>query len=408
MKRILYVLPLLLLSCELKSQLPFKYDNNLYQAVFLNEAFRLMSTTKHFLLLDVRSPGEYADTSRSTALNIGRFKGAVNIAIDSVPGRMNELIKYKNEPVFVYCSHSQRSRRVSKLLSENGFKKIYNINGGMSQVNEMDGKDFPFKDKVHVTHTNYVNVGAADAVRLIQNNPGIAIIDIRTEAEFNSRDSLQQNNIGHLKNAINIPQADFPAKIDQYHISNKRPVLLYDLYGDNSMDVVDILRGKGFTRIYNLYGGLSSLICDHRVSNVERSRLLANSPAYAMLDPKAAIDIIRHRKNLVIIDTRPADEFDNKSSISWHNLGRLDGAVNISDEEALKNFFKQHSKTSEILVCPGMGDEFGPRACQWLANNGFRKVNFLKQGMYRFVWATANIEDCKDGRSLLVNHEGLY
>jgi rhodanese-related sulfurtransferase len=41
---------------------------------YLNEAFKLMSANPDHLLLDVRSPGEYADTSAATALNIGRFK----------------------------------------------------------------------------------------------------------------------------------------------------------------------------------------------------------------------------------------------------------------------------------------------------------------------------------------------
>ena len=70
----------------MQAQHPFKYDNTIYKVVYLNEAFRLMDSMQNYLLLDVRSPGEYADTSRSTALNIGRFKGAVNITIDSVPG----------------------------------------------------------------------------------------------------------------------------------------------------------------------------------------------------------------------------------------------------------------------------------------------------------------------------------
>src|SRR6478672_7536073 len=109
------------------AQHPFKFDNTVYKAVYLNEAFHLMDSMQHFLLLDVRSPGEYADTSRTTALNIGRIRGSVNITIDSVPARMAELTKYKDQPVFVYCSHSQRSRRVSKFLAENGFKKVYNI-----------------------------------------------------------------------------------------------------------------------------------------------------------------------------------------------------------------------------------------------------------------------------------------
>src|SRR6187399_2811006 len=98
------------------AQLAFKNDNVLYNAVFLNDAFRLMEREKDFLLLDVRSPGEYADTSTHTALNIGRLKGAKNIDVNAVASRLSEINGYKDKPVFIYCSHSQRSRRVSKLL----------------------------------------------------------------------------------------------------------------------------------------------------------------------------------------------------------------------------------------------------------------------------------------------------
>ena len=63
-------------------------------------------------------------------------KGAVNINIDSFSEHLPELKKYSDKNIFVYCSHSQRSRRVSKLLSDNGFKNVYNINGGMSVANE--------------------------------------------------------------------------------------------------------------------------------------------------------------------------------------------------------------------------------------------------------------------------------
>src|SRR4051812_9713886 len=82
------------------AQHPFKFDHTIYKTVYLNEAFHLMDSLQHFLLLDVRSPGEYADTSRATALNIGRIRGSMNITIDSVPARMSDLAKYKDQPIF--------------------------------------------------------------------------------------------------------------------------------------------------------------------------------------------------------------------------------------------------------------------------------------------------------------------
>jgi rhodanese-related sulfurtransferase len=394
----------LLIAC---AQLPFKNDNVLYNAVFLNEAFRMMDKEKNFLLLDVRSPGEYADTSQYTALNIGRLKGAININIDAVPGRLNELEPYKEKPVFIYCSHSQRSRRVSKLLSENGFKKIYNINGGMSVVNEMDADRFPYKNKVHETHTGYKNIASIDAARLIKNTPDLVIIDIRSEQAFASKDSLQQNNIGRFKKAINIPQAVFAEKFDSYKIPAGKPVLVYDQQGNNSMDLMNVLKAKGFTRLYNLYEGLNAFSCDHAVSQW-RNELLIDQPAYKLLDPQAAITLLNQQPGALVLDARVVDEFENKSAISYHNLGRIKDAVNIASVEALEKWMPQQTKNKPILVYGGMGGDSGAQISQALVNNGFTNVHLLSQGLYRFVWATANIEDCKAGRAFLTNHEGLY
>ncbi len=242
---------LMLVAFTSRAQHPFKYDNTVYKGVYLNQAFRLMDSMKNYLLLDVRSPGEYDDTSRGTVSNIGRIRGSININIDSIPARIEELKKYKDEPIFVYCSHSQRSRRVSKLLADNGFTEVYNINGGMTQLNLMDAARFPEKNKYMITNLAYKNIASTEAFHLIKDTPAIVIIDIRTLQEFAGNDSLVQNITGHLKNAINIPQADFESKFDSYKISNNRPVLLYDQRGINSMDVIYILRARGFTKIYN-------------------------------------------------------------------------------------------------------------------------------------------------------------
>jgi len=389
------------------AQLAFKNDNVLYNAVFLNEAFKLMEKEKDFLLLDVRSPGEYADTSTHTALNIGRLKGAKNIDVNAVASRLSEINGYKDKPVFIYCSHSQRSRRVSKLLSENGFKKIYNINGGMSVVNEMDPARFPYKNKVLEVHTNYKNIASVEAADLIRNTPDLVIIDIRSEQEFASRDSLTQNNIGRLKNAINIPQAVFADKFDSYHISAGKPVLLYDLYGDNSMDVIPFLKSKGFSRIYNLYEGLAALSCDNAVASV-RNQILNNQPAYKLLDPRGTIALLNTQSNILVLDTRPTEEFENKAPEAFHNLGRIKNAVNVNTTAALENLMQQQTKDQPILVYGGMSPESGYNTSEALAKKGFKNVYLLGQGLYRFVWATANIEDCKAGKALLTNHDGLY
>ena len=389
------------------AQHPFKFDNTVYKAVYLSEAFRLMDSMQNFLLLDVRSPGEFADTSRSTALNIGRIRGSVNITIDSVPARMSGLAKYKDQPVFIYCSHSQRSRRVSKFLAENGFKKVYNINGGMTLLNESDNHDFPYKDKVLTTNLAYKNIDSKDAFHLIKNTPGLVMIDIRSPAEFASRDTSQQNNIGHLKNALNFPQAVFAEKLASSRIPANSTVLLYDRNGYNSMDVVDILKAKGFTSIYNLFEGLEGFMSDHRLNHEQMNELIAEAPPYQMVDPETCIDLLEKHSNLIIIDTRPDDEFNNKASMGHANLGRMKGAIHLSSPDSLENIILQKDRSTLFLVYGG-GSDSGAIVCRELIKKGFLYVYFLSQGLYHFVWSTANVENCKAGKEFLTNHEGLY
>ena len=402
-----YLLSLILVfsTLMLNAQFPFKYDNTVYKAVYLNEAFRLMEASPNHLLLDVRSPGEYADTSSSTALNIGRIKGAVNINISDVPAHLTELKKYIDQPVFVYCSHSQRSRRVSKLLAENGFTKVYNINGGMSQVNRTDNSSFPYKNKVLEINTAYKNVASAEAISLLTSTPDLVIIDIRTKEEFASKDTVLQNNMGRLKNAINIPQNVFASKIDSYKIPVNKTILLYDLNGYNSMDVVDILRAKGYTHIYNLFEGLSSLASDHHLTPALRTRLFTGLPPYQLVNPKTAIDLLVKYPDIVVLDTRTAEEFENKAK--HMNMGHLKGAILVSSIESLEKIITSKSKTTRFLVY-GSGEDFSMLACESLVKKGFTQVNFLSQGLYSMVWATANVEGCAGGRDFLVDHDGLY
>src|SRR5437868_4231255 len=102
---------LLLSFASLTVQAQFKADNVKYTTVFPEDLCKTLMASKGYLLLDVRSPGEFDDTSSANGLNIGHLKNATNINITQLPQRVQEISSYKDQPVFIYCSHSQRSRR---------------------------------------------------------------------------------------------------------------------------------------------------------------------------------------------------------------------------------------------------------------------------------------------------------
>jgi rhodanese-related sulfurtransferase/DNA-directed RNA polymerase subunit RPC12/RpoP len=84
---------------------------------------------KNVLLLDVRTAEEFEGKAEQ---KFGRLKDAVNIPVQQLEQRMNELVAWKNKRIIVYCSHSHRSPRASYMLTQKGFKKVTNMQGGMS------------------------------------------------------------------------------------------------------------------------------------------------------------------------------------------------------------------------------------------------------------------------------------
>ena len=85
------------------------------------------------ILLDVRTKEEFIGIAEP---NFGTLKNAINIPIGEINDRIGELAKYKNRELVVFCSHSHRSPQVSYLLTQNGFKNVANMSGGMSVMTD--------------------------------------------------------------------------------------------------------------------------------------------------------------------------------------------------------------------------------------------------------------------------------
>lgn len=84
---------------------------------------------KDILLIDVRTPEEFAS---------GHIENAINI--DYKAGNFEDLVGEldRNQDVYVYCKVGGRSGRSAKVLEELGFEKIYDLDGGINAW-EKDG-----------------------------------------------------------------------------------------------------------------------------------------------------------------------------------------------------------------------------------------------------------------------------
>ena len=96
-------------------------------------------------------------------------------------------------------------------------------------------------------------ISTQDAFVLIQKNPGLIIIDVRTADEFNSE---------HIANAINMDyySPDFKSIVDK--LDKNKQYLIYCRSGVRGTGATKIMLDIGFKDIYNLTGGIIRWIQD--------------------------------------------------------------------------------------------------------------------------------------------------
>ncbi len=82
-------------------------------------------------LLDVRTPVEYGN---------GTIEGAVNIPLDTLRNRANELDKDK--PVYLFCQIGLRGYVAARQLEQKGFD-VHNLSGGYRLYNVLSGREAP-------------------------------------------------------------------------------------------------------------------------------------------------------------------------------------------------------------------------------------------------------------------------
>ena len=401
-----------------RAQQLWLYDNTNYKAVYFKEACDLIAKNPDLVLLDVRSPGEYADTSRFIGSRIGRLKGAINISIDSVRSHYNDLLAYKDRTILVYCSHSYRSRRVSKLLADSGFTKVYSLNGGMTEVDREPAAAFPCKASLYTTKIPYKLLGPEDAVAFISDKNNI-VIDVRSPAEFNGTDTGEAFNIGRIKGAINVPKTSFEQSLPSLEKYKEKPILVYDLYTSDAMTAASKLKDAGFKNVSVLFDGFDTFLLHFPSSSRERNDLVTAAPSYHVTGVREAVDLINHSPELVVADMRPKDQFENKSKLTYQNVGHIKNAINFPEPSQLEDYLKGKPRNTPILIygpasaaarqmngMPPVTDLGG--ICKKLVAEGYTNVYLLYDGISSVVWDFANVDGEQDAKNILTDHQGLY
>lgn len=100
-------------------------SNTAVPSINIDEFIDLIAKDSSAIILDVRTPVELSGP-------LGKIDKAINIPVQELPERINELRPYKDKKIYVICRTQNRSFASSQFLNKNGFKTVYVI-GGMTE-----------------------------------------------------------------------------------------------------------------------------------------------------------------------------------------------------------------------------------------------------------------------------------
>jgi rhodanese-related sulfurtransferase len=86
------------------------------------DEFKRKISSEKYVLVDVRTAEEFIDGHIEGALNIDYFSATFSDDISKVGFEI---------PVLLYCRSGNRSSKAMKIMNELGFKKVYNLEGGI-------------------------------------------------------------------------------------------------------------------------------------------------------------------------------------------------------------------------------------------------------------------------------------
>lgn len=84
---------------------------------------RIEKKDSSMLILDVRTPEEFA---------AGHVPGAINIPYTHLPSRISEVADAADKDIVLYCATGIRSEQGAQRLRENGFTKLFHLDGDMT------------------------------------------------------------------------------------------------------------------------------------------------------------------------------------------------------------------------------------------------------------------------------------
>lgn len=97
------------------------------QVITAADLVERLETADAPVILDVRSPEEYAE---------GHIPGAINVPYDQIAANLDSLESFLTSEIIVYCRTGRRATVAENALREAGFTEVLDLEGHMTAWNE--------------------------------------------------------------------------------------------------------------------------------------------------------------------------------------------------------------------------------------------------------------------------------
>lgn len=175
-----------------------------------------------------------------------------------------------------------------------------------------------------VSASGYIDVDASEAKQMIESNPDLAILDVRTLEEYES---------GHIENAVLIPVTELEYRIDE--LDKQKDTLVYCKSGGRSATASQILVDNGFSSVYNMLGGITAWRnAGYWIEIIHRGDLIIDGTQTYMIEKCTYIQtgatLVTDYATLIITDA----EFIVNQTHSWEYPIKIEKNANLTMHNA--------------------------------------------------------------------------
>ena len=114
-------------GCEEKNTSVSTESQNSYIQIQMDEAITMMEEETDYIILDVRTPEEFAEK---------HITGALNVPNESIGTEEIKELQNKDQLILVYCRSGNRSKQASEKLVALGYTNVYEFGG----INDWPGE----------------------------------------------------------------------------------------------------------------------------------------------------------------------------------------------------------------------------------------------------------------------------